>query len=103
MKLQDCYKSSYMKTKSIFSSSHHTYIKKMPLNELSEFEKEHFISNLAATNPQFPMHLLCRIIDQATTTLNLLRPSCINPRLSAEAHLNGAFDYNTTPFAPPGS
>ena len=65
--------------------------------------KEHFISLLATTDPQFPMHLWCRLIDQATTTLNLLRPSRINPRLSAEAQLNGAFDYNATPFAPPGS
>ena len=65
--------------------------------------KEHFIATLSTTDPQFPMHLWCRLIDQATTTLNLLRPSRINPRLSAEAQLNGAFDYNATPFAPPGS
>jgi hypothetical protein len=31
-----------------------------------------------------------------------MRPSRINPRLSAEAQLNGAFDYNKTPLAPPG-
>jgi hypothetical protein len=48
------------------------------------------------------MHLWCRLINQATPILNLLRPSCINPRLLAEAQLNGAFDYNKTPFAPPG-
>ena len=64
---------------------------------------EHSISILATANPQFPMHLWCRLIDQATTTLNLLRPSRINLSLSAESQLSGAFDYTTTTFAPPGS
>ena len=35
-------------------------------------------------------------------TLNLLRQSRINPRLSAYAQLEGIFDYNKTPMAPPG-
>ena len=35
--------------------------------------------------------------------MNLLRPSRINPRLSAEAQLNGAFDFNRTPLTPPGT
>jgi hypothetical protein len=49
------------------------------------------------------MHLWCRLIPQATTTLNLLCQSHINPRLLAEAQLNGAFDFNKTPLALPGS
>ena len=49
------------------------------------------------------MHLWCRLLPNATTTLNLLRPSAINPLISAEAQLNGAFDYNKTPLAPPGT
>jgi hypothetical protein len=65
--------------------------------------KDHFIATLSNTHPDFPMHLWCRLIEQATTTLNLLRPSRINPRLSAEAQLNGAFDFNRTPLAPPGT
>ena len=65
--------------------------------------KCHFISGLSSVDPSFPMHLWCRLIPQATTTLNLLRPSRINPLLSAEALLNGAFDYNKTPLAPPGT
>jgi hypothetical protein len=36
-------------------------------------------------------------------TLNLLRGSRINPKLSAYAQLHGAFDYNKTPLAPPGT
>jgi hypothetical protein len=56
--------------------------------------KDHFVAGLASLNPDFPMHLWCRLIHQCTQTLNLMRPSRINPRLSAKAQLNGAFDYN---------
>ena len=49
------------------------------------------------------MHLWCCLIPLATTTLNLLRPSQINPKLSDKALLNGAFGYNKTPLAPPST
>ena len=49
------------------------------------------------------MHLWCRLIPQCTLTLNLLRQSRIKPRLSDKAQLNGAFDFNKTPLAPPGT
>jgi hypothetical protein len=65
--------------------------------------KDHFVSGLASLDPNFPMHLWCRLVDQCTQTLNLMRPSRINPRLSAEAQLNGTFDYNKTLLAPPGT
>ncbi len=65
--------------------------------------KDHFIAGLSSTDKQFPMHLWCRLIPQCTLTLNLLRQSRINPRLSSEAQLNGAFDFNKTPLAPPGT
>jgi hypothetical protein len=42
-------------------------------------------------------------LPQATITLNLLRKSRINPRMSAYAQLNGHFDFNSTPLAPPGT
>jgi hypothetical protein len=64
--------------------------------------KNHFLAGLAGTDPDFPMHLWDRLVSQTTTTLNLLRNSRINPRLSAEAQLNGQFDYNRTPLAPIG-
>ena len=35
-------------------------------------------------------------------TLNLLRSSCIQPKLSAYAQIHGAFDFNATPLAPAG-
>jgi hypothetical protein len=65
--------------------------------------KDHFIAALSNTDPNSPLHLWCHLIEQATTTLNLLQPSRINPKLSAEAQLNGAFDFNKTPLAPPGT
>jgi hypothetical protein len=43
------------------------------------------------------------LIPQAVLTVNLLQQSCINPKLSAHAQLNGPFDYNATTLAPPGT
>jgi hypothetical protein len=65
--------------------------------------KNHFIAGLASTDKNFPLHLWDRLIPQAVTTLNLLRQSRLNPHLSAKAQLNGTFDYNRTPMAPPGT
>ena len=64
--------------------------------------KNHFIAGLSMLDPSFPIHLWCRLLPLATTTLNLLRPSRVNPKLSAEEYLNGVFDYNKTPIIPPG-
>ena len=65
--------------------------------------KNHFIAGLCSTDKAFPMHLWDRLLAQAATTLNLLRTSRINPGLSTYAPLEGAFDYNRTPMAPPGT
>jgi hypothetical protein len=40
---------------------------------------------------------------QVELTLNLLCSSRVNPKLSAYAYLNGNFDFNKTPLAPPGT
>jgi hypothetical protein len=45
------------------------------------------------------MHLWDRLIAQATLTLNLLRPS----RRNAYTMLEGNFNFNKTPLAPPGT
>ena len=39
---------------------------------------------------------------QSQRTLNMLRPCRINPKLSADAFLEGQHDYNTVPFPPLG-
>ena len=64
--------------------------------------KDHFISGLTTVHPSFPLHLWCRLIPLAVTTLNLMRPSRIDPKLSAYEMHNGVFNYNKTPIAPPG-
>ena len=64
--------------------------------------KEHFLAGLASLDPNFPMHLWDRLLEQATLTLNLLRPARLNPNLSAYSFLNGIFNYMSTPLAPPG-
>lgn len=64
--------------------------------------KNHFIAGLSTVDPDFPMRLWDKLIPQAFITLNLLRGSRINPKLSAYAQIKGFFDYNKTPLAPPG-
>ena len=51
----------------------------------------------------FPLHLWCRLLDQAELTLNMLCTSRINPNLSAHEQLHGIHDFNATPLAPPGT
>jgi hypothetical protein len=36
-------------------------------------------------------------------TLNMLRKSRINPKLSAATHIFGQYDFNRAPMAPPGT
>ena len=64
--------------------------------------KDHFIAGLCSTDKSFPLHLWDRLLPQCTLTLNLLRPSRLNPAISAQEQLNGRFDFNRTPLAPPG-
>ena len=62
--------------------------------------KNHFIDGLASTNPNFPLSNWCRLLPQAELTLNLLRASHLNPKLSAYAKLEGTFDFTRTPLHP---
>jgi hypothetical protein len=65
--------------------------------------KNHFISGLCAFDLNCPLKMWDRLLPQAKITLNLLSKSRINPRMSAFAQLNGHFDFNRTPLAPPGT
>jgi hypothetical protein len=65
--------------------------------------KNHFIAGLCSIDTDFPQHLWDRLTDQAQMTLNLLRPSRRNPHISAYTALEGTFDFNRTPMAPPGT
>ena len=65
--------------------------------------KNHFLAGLCSTDDKFPMHLWYRLLQKATLDLNLLRPSQRNPQVSAYTMLEGQFDFNNTPMAPPGT
>ena len=64
--------------------------------------KNHFISVLYGCDPTFPKSKWDRVLPVAVLTLNMLRPSRINPAKSAYNELWGNFDFNKTPLAPPG-
>ena len=65
--------------------------------------KNHFIAGLCSTDPNFPLHLWDQLVAYAELTLNLLRGSRINPKLSAWAQVHGLFNYNDHPLVPPGT
>ena len=64
--------------------------------------KIRFIAGLCSVDKNDPLHLWDKMLPQAELTLNLMRGSRINPKLSAHAQLHGNFDFNRTPLAPPG-
>ena len=65
--------------------------------------KNHFISGLCTAHPQFPLQLWCEILPQSEITLNLLRRAQCNNKLSAYAVLEGKFNFDKMPLAPPGT
>jgi hypothetical protein len=65
--------------------------------------KNRFIAGLCSFDPNFTLKLWDKLLPQATITLNLLRKSRINPRMSAYAQLNRHFDFNRTPMVHPGT
>jgi hypothetical protein len=56
--------------------------------------KYHLIAGLCSTDKSFPMHLWDIFLPQAVITLNMLRTSRINPKLSAATHIFGQYDFN---------
>ena len=64
--------------------------------------KAHLIAGLIGINPKFPLHLWCRLIPQCEKTLNMMRPTHINPKISANTYLQGTHDFNRVPLPPPG-
>ena len=65
--------------------------------------KNHFIAILAGCDERFPKYLWCQLVPQAVITLNMLRQSRINPKLSAHDQVFGTFNYQRTPLAPLGT
>jgi hypothetical protein len=65
--------------------------------------KNHWIAGMGTLDPKCPMQLWCQFIEQGQDTLNMLRVSRINPKLSAYAVLEGQFNFDKTPLAPVGT
>ena len=64
--------------------------------------KDAFIAALATTDREFPLQLWDRLAPQVQDTLNLLRTSRINPNILAYEALNGPYNWDRYPLAPPG-
>jgi hypothetical protein len=64
--------------------------------------KDALIAAFATTDSEFPLQLWDRISPQVQDCLNLMRPSRINPSISAYEALNGPYDWNRYPLAPLG-
>jgi hypothetical protein len=64
--------------------------------------KDGFIAALANTDREFPLQLWDRSAPQEQDTLILLRASRINQNISAYEALNGPYNWNRYPLAPPG-
>ncbi len=64
--------------------------------------KAHFISALAMTDCKFPLQLWDRLTPQVKNTLNMLRPSRLDPTMSAYEALHGPYNSNCFLLAPPG-
>jgi len=64
--------------------------------------KDAFVATLAMTDHDFPLQLWNKLAPQVQDTLNLLRASRINPHISAYEALNGPYNWDRYPLAPPG-
>ena len=64
--------------------------------------KNHIIAMLCVADPNFPIYLFDKLIEQAELTLNLLRGSSFSPHVSTWQALNGTYTFTDTPIAPPG-
>ena len=65
--------------------------------------KEHLIAGLSSTHKEFPLHIWFQLLPYISLTLNLLRKSRMNPKLSGFSQLHWEFNYNATTLPPPGT
>ena len=73
-----------------------------PVERAIQDYKNHLISVLAGVDPTFPRNRWDQLLGHVETTLNLSRPSKINPKVSAYTIIDGHFDYSKTLLAPSG-
>ncbi len=65
--------------------------------------KNRFIGALGTTDSEFPVQLRDKLAPQVQVSINLLRPSRIDPTKSAYKILEGPYDWNRYPLAPLGT
>ena len=61
------------------------------------------LAGLATCDPTFSLKEWDRLLQQVDITINLLRNSRLNPRLSAWVYLFGNFSFSKCPLLPPGT
>ena len=64
--------------------------------------KDAFIADLATTDRDFPLQLWVKLAPQVQDTLNLIQESQINPAILVYEVLNGPYNWDRCPLAPPG-
>ena len=67
-----------------------------------ETGKHYLIPGILGTDENFPITQWDILLSQTQRKLNMMRPCRINPKLSADAFLEGQHDYNAAPFPPLG-
>ena len=97
--VQNYIKSENVKIQLVEPSNHRVNAAKRAIQTF----KNHFIAGLATVDKEFPLQLWCELLVQAEITLNLLRASRTDTSRSAYEVLEGLFDFNRTPIAPPGT
>ena len=63
----------------------------------------HLVAGLWSVNKYLPLQLWDMLLEQATTTLNLMCKSRINPNISSHEQIFVIFNFNCTSFAPLGT
>ena len=67
-----------------------------------QMAKNHSVSGVCATDPTFPVREWHQMLTQAEKSLNMLRRSRLNPKMSADAFLHGQHACDQVPLAPVG-
>ena len=65
--------------------------------------ENHWLAGMGTLDPNCPIQLWCRFIEQGQDTLNLLCALRIKPKLSAYTVLAGQLNFNKMPLSPVGT
>ena len=63
--------------------------------------KNRFIRALGTTDVNFPIQLWDKLAPQVQESINILRQSGVRPEMSAYKAMEGPYDWNRYPLAPP--